>query len=279
MTRSAAIEEVAHLTKLRHAHIIRVIGTYVVGKELSILLYPVAEYNLESFLDILHEHSKQPDTDGAYSKSQICDMVLACRRFPSCLAGGIAYVHSNITRHMDIKPQNLLIKSQHVYLYKIYIADFGIARSYQDIDASNTDGPMSFTFKYAAPEVVAQEERGMAADMFSLGCVYYEILEALLSVGISNHRSFQLQPDVGRVSYQSNIGALQDYIASVNLWIGDFGSLPYTANIRLLEVLCQMLDRDPAKRPSAATIASKVLWPFNECCREGPVKLEAHVSS
>jgi hypothetical protein len=46
MTKIEAIEEVSHLTRLNHAHILRIIGTYVKGRELSILLYPVAEYNL-----------------------------------------------------------------------------------------------------------------------------------------------------------------------------------------------------------------------------------------
>ncbi|KAF2621390.1 kinase-like protein [Macroventuria anomochaeta] len=287
ITRSEAIDEVVHLTQLRHAHILRVIGTYVIGKELSILLYPVAEYNLESFLDILHEHVKQTGTAEAYSESHIFDMMTACRQFPLCLANGIAYMHSKFTKHMDIKPQNLLIKlhPQHADTYRIYVADFGISRSYRDLDASNTDGPTSFTFKYAAPEVVAQEERGLAADIFSLGCVYYEILEALLSVTGINHRSFQLQPDTGSVSYQSNIELLHGYLASMSSWLDDFpisGVLPHITDTELLEVLRQMLHWDPTKRPSAAKISSVLssIWPLgpDSCCSEGQVQLEAHVS-
>ena len=50
MTKEEAIKEVSHLTRLKHAHILQVIGTYVKGRLLSTLLYPVATYNLKGFL-------------------------------------------------------------------------------------------------------------------------------------------------------------------------------------------------------------------------------------
>jgi hypothetical protein len=49
MTKEEAITEVSHLTGLNHAHILRIIGTYVKGHELSILLYPVAWADRFSF--------------------------------------------------------------------------------------------------------------------------------------------------------------------------------------------------------------------------------------
>lgn len=188
MTGADVVEEVAHLTLLEHAHIIRIIGTYVIGREMSILLYPVTEYNLESFLEMVYESDSANEINIA-DKVQYLNAVWACKRFMQRLANGIAYVHKNFTKHMDLKPQNLLIKYQlrDPTVYKTYIADFGIARSYQDADATNTDGPTSFTFKYASSEVVAQTERGLAVDIFSLGCVYYEIMIAFFSVNAIDH--------------------------------------------------------------------------------------------
>ena len=49
--REDAITEVEHLQRLRHYHLIQVIGSYVMARDLAILLYPVAEYNLETFMD------------------------------------------------------------------------------------------------------------------------------------------------------------------------------------------------------------------------------------
>ncbi|TVY32589.1 hypothetical protein LSUB1_G008329, partial [Lachnellula subtilissima] len=46
-----AFAEVEHLQKLRHPHIIRLVGSYLQGKKLSVLLYPVADYDLGAFFD------------------------------------------------------------------------------------------------------------------------------------------------------------------------------------------------------------------------------------
>jgi serine/threonine protein kinase len=52
-TKDQAIREVVYMTRLKHSHIIRLIGTYVWIKEFCILMYPVANSNLEMFLEYL----------------------------------------------------------------------------------------------------------------------------------------------------------------------------------------------------------------------------------
>lgn len=179
-TQEQAIQEVAHLKRLEHSHIVRVIGTYVLGKKLSILLYPLAEYNLETFCEAMEESVSPDDLD---------EMVLSCMGFFSCLTFTIEYIHSMLTKHMDIKPSNILVRDERYKMpadtpwkaYTVYVADFGIARSYEQLQATETDGPTSFTPKYAAPEVVLQDKRGLSADIFSLGCVFLELMAALSS--------------------------------------------------------------------------------------------------
>ena len=63
--------------------------------------------------------------------------------------------------------------------YKVYIADFGISRSYRTIPESETESPTSFTKTYAAPEVINQSSWGLSAGAFSLGCVFAEMLAAI----------------------------------------------------------------------------------------------------
>jgi serine/threonine protein kinase len=178
-TKDQAIEEVAHLTRLSHSHIVQAIGTYTVGNELSILLYPVAEYNLETFLDELypvqlHKHEWE-------------ERVVSLPKGLPCLCNAVLHIHTNMTKHMDIKPTNILVRdvrrceAPHPFKasFKFYIADFGISRSYDNLNATETEGPTSYTRKYAAPEVVDRERRGLAADIFSLGCVFIEIYSVL----------------------------------------------------------------------------------------------------
>lgn len=291
ITKSEAINEVAHLTQLRHPHILRLIGTYVIGNELSILLYPVTEDNLESFLDRMSKCRKETSR---VALDELCDLILSCEQFLSCLANAVEHIHSAFMKHMDIKPQNILVEARPSQLHRIYIADFGISRSYKDKETSNTDGPTSYTFKYAAPEVVSQDQRGLAADIFSLGCVYFEIYEELCLSTIPSQgyeclyqmdermepvlhqwKKLELQPDDERVSYQSNIEALQDYLSR------RFESSPSGIHHlpTLAKVIHQMISRNPADRPVAAMITSRLeenclQWP--KCWHKGPVKLEAH---
>jgi len=186
-TKTQAIEEVAHLNRLDHSHLVQVIGTYAIENELSILMYPVAEYNLETFiqdLDINH-----------MADYEWIRRIRFLEHSMGCLATAVMYIHSKMTKHMDLKPTNILIRdirnsaTYGLGAFKVYIADFGISRSYDTLDATETDGPTMFTRKYAAPEVVDRQRRGLAADVFSLGCVFVEICATLAycSIDIKNY--------------------------------------------------------------------------------------------
>ncbi|KAF2647410.1 kinase-like protein, partial [Lophiostoma macrostomum CBS 122681] len=176
LKKEEVIKEVEQLQRLRHPHVIRVVGTYTLPHSLSILLYPVAQYTLDQFLESTQndEHCKDRPAR-MYSIST----------FVRCLAKAMAYIHQKAVKHMDIKPQNLLIRDMRKSMicnqgqYKIYIADFGIARSYRSIEDCNTETPTAFTKIYAAPEVIAQEARDQKADIFSLGAVFAEMLAVL----------------------------------------------------------------------------------------------------
>lgn len=157
----------------------RLIGTYVVGRELSILLYPVADFNLEEFL-----RSIRSDQLHSYKAWK----TWSCCTFFACLSNAVDYIHSQLAKHLDIKPQNILVRKQHEdlsqtrFAYTVFVADFGIARSYTQPAAANTDGLTPFTPRYAAPELVRQELRGLSADVFSLGCVFLEMCMTLVEV-------------------------------------------------------------------------------------------------
>jgi serine/threonine protein kinase len=273
-TREKAIEEVAQLNRLDHSHVVQVIGTYTIGDQLSILMYPVAEYNLESFI-----HDLDPRT---HSADDWTKRIFSLLSFYGCLAHAVEHIHSKMTKHMDIKPQNILVRdmrSSTQYIgnaFKIYIADFGISRSYETLDACETEGPTMFTRKYAAPEVVDRDKRGLSADIFSLRCVFVEIGAAynhfltvrmdgtatpLYSVSKADmfgefnplqvvHNAL-ISNENGDTSYQANIDAVCAVLKRDN----------YQCHFRnsiapLLARIPQMLSRDPLRRPSASLLVS-----------------------
>ncbi|KAF2015151.1 kinase-like protein [Aaosphaeria arxii CBS 175.79] len=180
-----AVKEVAHLQRLHHTHIIQVVGTYICGRKLSILLYPVAEYTLDIFMLKVRTSSIVDKLQLGAQRNIPTEAERSFETFFSCLGRAMAFVHKNLVKHMDIKPTNILVKrnSEKTLIpfqtFKIIIADFGVSRSYSSITEVCTESPTSFTRTYAAPEVIEQAPRDFSADMFSLGCVFVEMLATL----------------------------------------------------------------------------------------------------
>jgi serine/threonine protein kinase len=112
------INEVEHLQRLRHPHIIQLVGSYLQGKKFAILLYPVAEWNLSSFFELCGREN----TNSTWPLTrQACLTALA--GFSQCLAHALSYVHSNTMKHLDIKPQNVLVRRVDKYKepFRVYL--------------------------------------------------------------------------------------------------------------------------------------------------------------
>jgi serine/threonine protein kinase len=95
-----------------------------------------------------------------------------------CLAGGLAFLHERNVRHKDIKKGNILVHQN-----QVLFADFGFSFDSSDLENSTTTGPTYSTRRYAAPEVLASRDKNSASDVWSLGCVFIEIIAALTSMG------------------------------------------------------------------------------------------------
>ena len=75
--------------------------------------------------------------------------------------------------HRDVKPGNIMLLDDG----RVKLADFGIAKSIQDATAGLTaTGQIIGTAKYLSPEQVDGQAATPASDVYSLGCVLYEML-------------------------------------------------------------------------------------------------------
>jgi eukaryotic-like serine/threonine-protein kinase len=87
------------------------------------------------------------------------------------ICGGLEHAHASGLVHRDVKPGNLLLRADGT----VKIADFGIARAAQATKLTQI-GSVLGTAAYLAPEQAAGEQVTAAADIYSLGCVLFELL-------------------------------------------------------------------------------------------------------
>jgi serine/threonine-protein kinase len=90
------------------------------------------------------------------------------------IALALDYAHRHGVIHRDIKPENILLSDTHAL-----IADFGVARALEAAggDRLTETGIAVGTPAYLSPEQAAGgRELDGRADIYSLGCVLYEML-------------------------------------------------------------------------------------------------------
>jgi len=85
----------------------------------------------------------------------------------------LAYSHESGIVHRDIKPANVMITDQGV----VKVMDFGIARALDDFGATLTNTwNVVGTAQYLSPEQAMGEVADYRSDIYSVGCLLYEVL-------------------------------------------------------------------------------------------------------
>ncbi len=126
----------------------------------ALLFYVMPYVEGESLRDRIDREKQLPLDDA---------LQVACE-----VADALSYAHQRGVIHRDIKPENILLESGHAV-----VADFGIARAITEAGGTKLTktGLAIGTPAYMSPEQAAGEgELDERSDLYSLGCVLYEML-------------------------------------------------------------------------------------------------------
>ncbi|KAJ8111703.1 hypothetical protein OPT61_g5761 [Boeremia exigua] len=241
-------KEVSVLQKLRHPHVIRFLGAYSKGDKMSILLSPVAETTLALWLE-------------QATLQQPANLVSVISKMFGCLVSSVRYLHEQrpVVKHMDIKPQNILVAQGDQEFPRVVLCDFGISSS-DDLD-NGQHKPL--TRRYVAPEVFDGFTRKQAADIWSLGCVFAEMASAPFGQSNSKWQTFRHEYS-GRTGkhYWQDVPSLQGWLS------GFLDEAATSTEQQVVGTLKDMLNADPDERPSAALLSLK--FTPAACCLEWP---------
>jgi serine/threonine protein kinase len=108
------------------------------------------------------------------------DRVIAAGRLPSERAASLAaqvvdaldFAHHNGVVHRDIKPANIMVEAGD----RVKVTDFGIARVMDSGEHLTMTGSLLGTPSYMSPEQARGAPLDGRSDLFSAGCVLYEML-------------------------------------------------------------------------------------------------------
>ncbi|MDR1213795.1 MAG: protein kinase, partial [Propionibacteriaceae bacterium] len=138
-----------------------------------------------------------------------------------------AHGHSPAVLHRDVKPDNVLLaRADRPGPEDVRLSDFGIARLV--LDGARDRTVQAGTPHYMAPEICLGDDPLPASDVYSAGILLYELLAGrtpFAGPGNINKRHLNASPP------------------------------PLPLQRDLWELIAQMLDKDPGRRPSAAQAA------------------------
>ncbi|MGD9683854.1 MAG: protein kinase [Candidatus Obscuribacterales bacterium] len=177
---------------------------YLKGESLEDLLKRRGTLGLEEFLPLL---------------SQICH--------------GLAFAHEKGVLHRDIKPSNVMLVSDDKGDLLVKLVDFGIAKLVSDDQSVTRAGNIVGSPLYISPETALGEPADPRSDIYSLGCLIFEVLAGA-------------PPFTGETLMEAMTARIETEAPLLSSALRE--TLPEETASAIDSIVARCLSRDPAKR-------------------------------
>jgi hypothetical protein len=166
--------------------------------------------------------------------------VPSMRAIGAALAEVLAAAHAIGVVHRDVKPGNVFLTGDLAQPGRVRLVDFGlafmVAPSSESLGRITVEGDLLGTPAYMSPEQCEAQEVGPPSDVYALGCLLYELV-------------------TGRPPFVGNLARIiAGHVYLPHIPIGE-RDLARPVPADLAELVHQMLDKDPARRPTAEASA------------------------
>uniref|UniRef100_A0A7S0RPF9 non-specific serine/threonine protein kinase n=1 Tax=Pyramimonas obovata TaxID=1411642 RepID=A0A7S0RPF9_9CHLO len=209
-TRSDCITEVKLLQVLDHPHVIKYMNSYIVDNELIIELEFAEGGDLGA---LIAERIKE---GRPFEEETIWEYFVQ-------VVDAAKHMHDNRTMHRDIKPSNIFITRSGI----LKLGDFGLSRHFssQTKHACSAVG----TPYYMSPEVIRGLPYDWSSDVWSLGCLLYELAKLHNPFFKDGLNFYQLGKNINNCQYDP---------------------LPPHLSEELRSLTSRMIQQDPQRRPT-----------------------------
>jgi serine/threonine-protein kinase len=155
-------------------------------------------------------------------------------KYAQQMCSALDCAHAQGVTHRDVKPGNFLIASNG----QLKLSDFGLATfsSAQNLTAS---GKTMGTFRYMSPEQIRGKDVGPQSDLYSLGCVMYEMI-------------------TGQPCFDGKSPA-EILDLHLHQQPSRASSFALDCPAVLDKLVMRLLEKDPSKRPQSASDVAKLL--------------------
>ncbi|CAD8202906.1 unnamed protein product [Paramecium pentaurelia] len=222
--REKCLKEVKLMQPLDHPNIIKYLDSFLYNNELII----ATEWAEKGDLKKLIKNAKADDTP--FEEVQMWNYILQ-------IASALSHMHEKRIMHRDLKPANIFIGGDGT----LKVGDLGLGRifSSETIEAYSKVG----TPLYMSPELLHGEGYDMKSDIWSLGCIAYEMAEF--------KSPFKQSEKMSLVDLFNNITK------------GEFKPVSNRYSQQLRTIIEGMIVVDPLKRLDSNTILQKAKEMFS----------------